>query len=102
MIRHPPRSSLFPYASPFRSLAAVLGAVELDVEHVHRLLVLRVGVDAGVVPGALAQGALVVGLCPGTAAVDRMSTCLNSNNATISYAVFCMIKNQMSVQTLKT
>ena len=50
-------------------LAAVIGAVEIDVEHIDALLVLRVRHDAGIVEGALAQVPAVVALFPGLAAV---------------------------------
>jgi hypothetical protein len=52
-------------------LAAVLGAVEADVDDVDRLLVPGIGIDAGVVPGALAQLPVLVGLLPGLAAIAR-------------------------------
>src|SRR6185369_12312896 len=53
------------------ALAAVLRLVELDVDDVDRVLVLGIGVDAAVVPGALAQVAALAHLLPGIAAVVR-------------------------------
>ena len=53
----------------FEGLAAVLRAMEAHVQHVHGVLVGRVGVDPGVVPGALPQFALLVDALPGFAAV---------------------------------
>ena len=50
-------------------LAAIIGAVEVDVEHIDALLVLRVRHDAGIVEGALAQVPAVVALFPGLAAI---------------------------------
>jgi hypothetical protein len=50
---------------------AVAGAVKGDVEHVHRLLVERVGVDAAVVPGALAQAVVFAHAPPALAAIAR-------------------------------
>src|SRR2546422_11007024 len=67
MIRRPPRSTLFPYTTLFRS--------------VHRL-VDRVDVQ---VPAPLAHRLL-------GAAADRKSTRLNSSHGYISYAVFCLKK----------
>src|SRR3712207_7929665 len=85
MIRRPPRSTLFPYTTLFRSFqllgtdgdAAALGF------HAHQL-----GVDHGVDDG-LAQRVGVVEL-----GQDRKSTRLNSSHANISYAVFCLKKKK--------
>src|SRR6185436_12209380 len=48
-----------------------LRPVELDVDDVDAVFVLRIGVDPRVVPGALAEIAALVGLLPGVAAVAR-------------------------------
>src|SRR2546430_11944969 len=87
MIRRPPRSTLFPYTTLFRSRDAALGA------HLDRHLV----GGAAHPPGAhldhrlhLLEGALedAEGLLLG----DRKSTRLNSSHSQISYAVFCLKK----------
>src|SRR3712207_8796405 len=90
MIRRPPRSTLFPYTTLFRSLGPVLAgedvretvpwipALQLDVALRLDALVLAF---AGIVTGV---GALVL--------IDRKSTRLNSSHANISYAVFCLKK----------
>src|SRR2546427_4921631 len=89
MIRRPPRSTLFPYTTLFRShlpaphdgLAAHLAAAN----PVKRLVgIERVGVLA-VVHEELAA-VLVAG--------DRKSTRLNSSHSQISYAVFCLKKKK--------
>src|SRR3712207_7387910 len=77
MIRRPPRSTLFPYTTLFRSE----GEVDLEVaahlvEEGHRLA------------GHRAGAALQTGELP----ADRKSTRLNSSHANISYAVFCLKK----------
>src|SRR3712207_6928184 len=79
MIRRPPRSTLFPYTTLFRS--------ELDVRRGDRRG-RRHRVDEDVV--RVRRGPVVVlgGL------VDRKSTRLNSSHANISYAVFCLKKKQ--------
>src|SRR5947209_13647677 len=88
MIRLPPRSTLFPYTTLFRSL----------VERLHHVLdlVLRLVDQAGAVRevGARSVEAEQVGeLLDGDAEVgDRKSTRLNSSHANISYAVFCLKK----------
>src|SRR3712207_7513266 len=82
MIRRPPRSTLFPYTTLFRSDG---GEAEAGV-----------GADAGDEEGGLARvaagGEVVFGLA---ARVDRKSTRLNSSHANISYAVFCLKKKQI-------
>src|SRR3712207_6910570 len=96
MIRRPPRSTLFPYTTLFRSRPGHGDGARarLDGED-PRLVAAR---DA---PGERAQlGAVdlrrpVVGLHrpnPVRVAVDRKSTRLNSSHANISYAVFCLKK----------
>src|SRR2546430_7199849 len=78
MIRRPPRSTLFPYTTLFRShLAAHIGFLE-------RTRGLRgIGDAAGPWIGPAAQ---FVG--------DRKSTRLNSSHSQISYAVFCLKKKK--------
>src|SRR5256885_12205824 len=90
MIRRPPRSTLFPYTTLFRSrvahradelLAQVLGAVERVAPLVpHRMVGDRV--DREVAPGEIVR----------ERNPDRKSTRLNSSHLVISYAVFCLKK----------
>src|SRR3712207_7054744 len=83
MIRRPPRSTLFPYTTLFRSdvlrgrpnLLAGLGRAPVE------LLLHRVACLLGRLAGRL------LGL-------DRKSTRLNSSHANISYAVFCLKKKK--------
>src|SRR3712207_7280031 len=77
MIRRPPRSTLFPYTTLFRS-GLGLGGVRIGVEG--RLLAGVLHVD---------EERLLVGR-----EVDRKSTRLNSSHANISYAVFCLKKKK--------
>src|SRR3712207_7535522 len=89
MIRRPPRSTLFPYTTLFRSdlgtsLARNRPVATMLGEAVSNTLVLAAA--AGVF-------ALTLGVALGTlAALDRKSTRLNSSHANISYAVFCLKK----------
>src|SRR3712207_7546614 len=82
MIRRPPRSTLFPYTTLFRS----------DVQQVG-LLVDDQAVGRAAVGGLEARAAQ---RCPlaASGAEDRKSTRLNSSHANISYAVFCLKKKQ--------
>src|SRR5258705_9617066 len=79
MIRRPPRSTLFPYTTLFRSLAKCVRAVaaNLDPLRIQRLLHLRVHH-----PAYLRR------------VRDRKSTRLNSSHLGISYAVFCLKKKK--------
>src|SRR3712207_7720874 len=88
MIRRPPRSTLFPYTTLFRS--------EPGGQHVVE------GVDVGDAPGAgleprvgdqLRHAEHVAERLP-VVLVDRKSTRLNSSHANISYAVFCLKKKK--------
>src|SRR3712207_8509705 len=102
MIRRPPRSTLFPYTTLFRS---ALVAVDLDVQ-----VDAVVGADGQLAGGHPAILTRCAGGPPGAtpgpprgdrsrrtavgrsaqADLDRKSTRLNSSHANISYAVFCL------------
>src|SRR2546430_6101382 len=80
MIRRPPRSTLFPYTTLFRSKNGhddlkflQLGDFELQSTVVHRDL---------------------IGCALNPADLDRKSTRLNSSHSQISYAVFCLKKKK--------
>src|SRR3712207_8930180 len=101
MIRRPPRSTLFPYTTLFRSdveeaeriLAS--GEVTLDPCHHHR----TVGPMAGVTSPSMWMWCLSDPVNGGQAFCnlnegDRKSTRLNSSHANISYAVFCLKKKK--------
>src|SRR2546427_8812067 len=82
MIRRPPRSTLFPYTTLFRSLGVRRrGARNPTVAPVDHVVVPRADLrhQLRVVPG-LGQ--------------DRKSTRLNSSHSQISYAVFCLKKKK--------
>src|SRR3712207_7003232 len=90
MIRRPPRSTLFPYTTLFRSVldhAREGGPVGLQHRVLLVPLVQRHGAVVGV-DGRLDRVADVVEL-------DRKSTRLNSSHANISYAVFCLKKKKL-------
>src|SRR2546430_7801714 len=98
MIRRPPRSTLFPYTTLFRSDSIVrLLIVPVGAPQLGRAELVAVGVpgdeavadESGeVAVGAAHQGLAVEGLHPS----DRKSTRLNSSHSQISYAVFCLKK----------
>src|SRR3712207_8669076 len=100
MIRRPPRSTLFPYTTLFRSHHAL--------EHGHELLQAAVDAPGGEVGALVGLGVLAQrgrsrargGLRRRVEALhdhrrrDRKSTRLNSSHANISYAVFCLKKKK--------
>src|SRR3712207_7712072 len=92
MIRRPPRSTLFPYTTLFRSPSEVDSRRGLAHGTVRRLghRVARAGEGE--------HRAVVVGVGVGIQQ-DRKSTRLNSSHANISYAVFCLKKKKTSEQT---
>src|SRR3712207_8124642 len=91
MIRRPPRSTLFPYTTLFRS-AEQGGAASYEQDAPVPLLELRGIHKAWRTQPVLAGAELEVQ--PGTAVADRKSTRLNSSHANISYAVFCLKKKK--------
>src|SRR3712207_8345839 len=91
MIRRPPRSTLFPYTTLFRSRAlgadderAQVRAGLLAAERDHRAVRADQREREDVVRGEAVLEAVR----------DRKSTRLNSSHANISYAVFCLKKNK--------
>src|SRR2546430_3151407 len=99
MIRRPPRSTLFPYTTLFRSYqSSTLGA--LAAKKLYELRSVSVGRQAREVSGpALADGkAFALSGQKGKVTLvllDRKSTRLNSSHSQISYAVFCLKKKNM-------
>src|SRR5258707_11719946 len=90
MIRRPPRSTLFPYTTLFRSH----GALALDIlasRHFVGGIGDRVGDAACHTEGLQAKGGRLAGRSQYR---DRKSTRLNSSHANISYAVFCLKKKK--------
>src|SRR2546422_4487607 len=83
MIRRPPRSTLFPYTTLFRSLGGAFGSVFTPAEF-----------RSSPIPGGY--------VCLGSLSFlmrDRKSTRLNSSHGYISYAVFCLKKKKRRATT---
>src|SRR3712207_7669982 len=94
MIRRPPRSTLFPYTTLFRS-------------HATRQVEETDAAQAGLEDGIFVAERCVLGQVlahPGhqVADVDRKSTRLNSSHANISYAVFCLKKKKQDASSSLT
>src|SRR5688572_31228116 len=83
MIRRPPRSTLFPYTTLFRSLLYMVATDE--------------------VPSALVLIGCVLQVALGAAGflLDRKSTRLNSSHSQISYAVFCLKKKKKTKKSVE-
>src|SRR5688572_32351311 len=94
MVRRPPRSTLFPYTTLFRSVVVALPEAEMTQMAIRALkkmatdvpIVARVhrGIDIPRVRDAGADAVIQ----------DRKSTRLNSSHSQISYAVFCLKKKK--------
>src|SRR5258708_31190968 len=82
MIRRPPRSTLFPYTTLFRSPRLSLG-LHFNLTEGHGL-----------------QPAAGIGAVIARAYADRKSTRLNSSHQIISYAVFCLKKKKGQIVSL--
>src|SRR5690242_20976956 len=95
MIRRPPRSTLFPYTTLFRSDRALVGV--LAVSPPHRLQACRARKQR---PGGV--GPVIGGKDqrrrPVAIGRDRKSTRLNSSHMSISYAVFCLKKKKKNTR----
>src|SRR5258707_7964118 len=89
MIRRPPRSTLFPYTTLFRSLPSLFLSVGAD----------RPGVAVPHAPVGVAQRPRRRVPAAAGAHTDRKSTRLNSSHANISYAVFCLKKKKRPHRT---
>src|SRR2546427_6219004 len=98
MIRRPPRSTLFPYTTLFRSKLASVGRLASGIAHevgnplgaggTYLEVLRRRGADPEVVAGLSRE-----------LERDRKSTRLNSSHSQISYAVFCLKKKKQKRQS---
>src|SRR5688572_31200815 len=98
MIRRPPRSTLFPYTTLFRSRLA-----ETFMGKQPGTVIQVTGGGSGVGIAALINGTTDIAASsrPIKTSEDRKSTRLNSSHSQISYAVFCLKKKKKKQQTEK-
>src|SRR5438034_8799209 len=99
MFRLPPRSTLFPYTTLFRSWPTYLPSFFLDLPLDAAAFALgRLPLAAALALAAAFTGrAFGSALASGDPALDRKSTRLNSSHTVISYAVFCLKKKKNSI-----
>src|SRR3989442_6326242 len=91
MIRRPPRSTLFPYTTLFRSVLAALEPTPLErAESLEQLRPLEHGIRIKAVETTYDS----IGVGRFHRLEDRKSTRLNSSHVRISYAVFCLKKKK--------
>src|SRR5258708_24896321 len=88
MIRRPPRSTLFPYTTLFRSA---------DSDELHRRRVQRLGRQDAADAIQMRAAGDAIRECDAVEEEDRKSTRLNSSHQIISYAVFCLKKKNTLV-----
>src|SRR5439155_25533193 len=88
MIRRPPRSTLFPYTTLFRSTVAVAGRVRAVMENLKQQLPASVDLQLRSDRSVSIRASLH------DVQLDRKSTRLNSSHVAISYAVFCLKKKK--------
>src|SRR2546427_9434949 len=102
MIRRPPRSTLFPYTTLFRSRA---DRRRTQRPHVSRLA--RIGggheVEQGEIHAGVEFVCMYLALLESVGEIqDRKSTRLNSSHSQISYAVFCLKKKKQKNKARST
>src|SRR2546427_6656300 len=93
MIRRPPRSTLFPYTTLFRSLAAR--------EDLHHALDLFLTPDRGIELALGRKLGQIAAEVVERGGLDRKSTRLNSSHSQISYAVFCLKKKKKTNKSVR-
>src|SRR3712207_8495951 len=100
MIRRPPRSTLFPYTTLFRStdlIGANLSQADLIGAYLGGTDLSNANLEGANLEGADLSNAIItdeqLAVCHG----DRKSTRLNSSHANISYAVFCLKKKKVTL-----
>src|SRR3712207_8422503 len=95
MIRRPPRSTLFPYTTLFRSfiIMFLVTSIAMLRERTSGTLERLLTTPLGKLDLLFGYG-IAFGLAAAVQASDRKSTRLNSSHANISYAVFCLKKKK--------
>src|SRR5260221_10180584 len=96
MIRRPPRSTLFPYTTLFRSISSKIED-GIGTEFDRGIVTIAIAASVVFVVSAVSVFAISIMVAIAkteTAETDRKSTRLNSSHTVISYAVFCLKKKK--------
>src|SRR3712207_8655593 len=98
MIRRPPRSTLFPYTTLFRSSEVVISGQNFVPPGTTARVTIKIGGKERAAQADPSRNRVTV-MAPPTIspAEDRKSTRLNSSHANISYAVFCLKKKKLNL-----
>src|SRR5690349_24203445 len=97
MIGRPPRSTLFPYTTLFRSTDPTMGGVSASFAMIGDVVIAEPGALIGFAGPRVIEQTMRETLPEG---LDRKSTRLNSSHVEISYAVFCLKKKIISYRQL--
>src|SRR5256886_11759480 len=104
MIRRPPRSTLFPYTTLFRSTAIATNAQNITAGPFMAAIPTPPSTAWGTTyfyaPNA--NGTFTISAAGDGATVDRKSTRLNSSHSQISYAVFCLKKKKINDTAIRS
>src|SRR3712207_8884154 len=95
MIRRPPRSTLFPYTTLFRSQLEPLPSQPAGIDSLHPVAAADDQDAEGTVPSV--EMPVTAPAYTAFPPPDRKSTRLNSSHANISYAVFCLKKKTTAI-----
>src|SRR5690242_20986246 len=100
MIRRPPRSTLFPYTTLFRSDQSLLDLPHRkgDLRRARAAAVSMIPSSTGAAKALSEVIPALKGKFDGLAVRDRKSTRLNSSHMSISYAVFCLKKKKKNTK----
>src|SRR5256885_10825700 len=93
MIRRPPRSTLFPYTTLFRSVLKTAETLQFGIEGKPAEIICPAIIFMKTKPGCEKGARVQVTFYE----LDRKSTRLNSSHLVISYAVFCLQKKAISI-----
>src|SRR2546430_4160861 len=93
MIRRPPRSTLFPYTTLFRSQAMMQRIRQVEKEMIYEEFKDRAGEIVSGTVRRFDRSDVILDL----GKLDRKSTRLNSSHSQISYAVFCLKKKDAAI-----
>src|SRR3712207_8316246 len=97
MIRRPPRSTLFPYTTLFRSVRLVVSDGKQQASRLFTIVVAPVNQAPSLLKPADRSVAEGEPIRIALRARDRKSRRLNSSHANISYAVFCLKKKNQEI-----